>query len=76
MRGLVSRRDGAPQAVYCYSPQDPKLHEAVVGLAREYREQPIAIIKLLSTNAIERVRTAALRTFADAFVIGKDKNRG
>jgi hypothetical protein len=29
----------------------------------------------LSSYAIERVRTAALRTFADAFVINKKKER-
>jgi hypothetical protein len=30
----------------------------------------------MSANAIERVRTAALHAFADAFVLGKDKGNG
>lgn len=39
--------------------------EATIGrLADKYREQPMPIIKVMSANAIDRVRTAALRTFA------------
>lgn len=45
-------------------------------LASVYTSRPIDIMRLMSANAIERVRTAALRTFAEAFVIRKDGRGG
>jgi hypothetical protein len=50
---------------------------AIGRLALEYTNNPARVVKLLSANAIERVRTSAARTFADAFVLkGKDRDRG
>ena len=48
---------------------DPARREAIAHLAREYRENPVLVMKLLTENAIERVRTAALKTFAECFRI-------
>jgi hypothetical protein len=45
-------------------------------LARTYDEQRLAIVHLMNANAIERLRTAAIRTFADAFLIGNKKKDG
>lgn len=45
-------------------------------LATLYTSNPIEIIKLMSAHSIERIRTAALRAFADAFVFRKDKKNG
>ncbi|MGH8259793.1 MAG: hypothetical protein ACREUG_08890 [Steroidobacteraceae bacterium] len=75
--GLIARRD-APQlgAGYGYEPATPALDEAVRELARAYREQPIPVIRLMSENAIQRVRTGAVRAFADAFILRRDKNDG
>jgi hypothetical protein len=62
---------------YAYRPSSSGLDATVGILDREYAERPISIIKLMSANSIERVRTAALHTFADAFVLNrKDKDRG
>lgn len=66
---------------YAYRPASSGLDATVGILDREYAERPISIIKLMSANSIERVRTAALHTFADAFVLNKnsskkDKDRG
>jgi DNA-binding IclR family transcriptional regulator len=71
--GLV----GTPAATEgsVYSPADPATRMAAERLLRVYRDQPHRIIHLLSGYAIERVRTAALRAFADAFVIGKGKDK-
>jgi hypothetical protein len=41
-----------------------------------YDAQPIETVKHVSANAIERVRTAAFRAFADAFVIRRSKDNG
>ena len=50
---------------------------AVARLALEYSENPAGIAKFLSANAIGRLRGAALRAFADAFVLKKkDPDRG
>lgn len=70
--GLVSSLPGHGSL---YSPADPGTRTAAERLLQVYREQPHRIIQLLSSYAIERVRTAALRTFADAFVINKKKER-
>jgi len=69
------RRQGSEQR-YVYLRQSDKVEATISSLAMAYRENPIPIVKLMSANAIERLRTAALRTFADAFILKKDKNRG
>jgi len=44
--------------------------DATIGrLALEYTQNPVGVVRLLSANAIERVRNAALRAFVDAFVL-------
>lgn len=74
--GLVEATDAAPTR-FAYRPASSGLDAAVGRLASEYAERPILIIQLMSANAIERLRTAALHTFADAFVLSKkDKDRG
>src|SRR5262245_47504134 len=50
---------------------------AIARLALEYTQNPARVVRLLSAIAIERVRTSAVRTFADAFVLKKkDPDRG
>lgn len=61
---------------YSYLCQTDSVEMTIGRLTAAYREYPIPVIKLMSANAIERLRTAALRTFADAFDLRKDKNRG
>jgi DNA-binding MarR family transcriptional regulator len=76
-RGLLAgRRGSAHGSCYRYSPATPALDAAVRGLVRVYAEQPISIIKIMSENAIQRVRTGAVRAFADAFILRKDKSDG
>jgi hypothetical protein len=70
--GLVAATGSPGAARYAYRPGRPELDAATGRLQREYAERPVRIIQLMSANAIERVRTAALRTFADAFVLRKD----
>ena len=75
-QGLAELRGRDPEPRYLYAPANPQLDQAVAHLARLYAEQPIAILKILSANAIRRVRTGALRAFADAFILRKDTDRG
>lgn len=70
--GFARRTDG-----HCaYSPTDPAAAATGERLLQEYRERPLRIIQLISLYAIERVRTGALRAFADAFVVKKKPDRG
>jgi hypothetical protein len=76
--GLVAITGAAPAPRFAYyRPVSSDLDAAASRLDREYAERPIRIIQLMSANAIERLRTAALHTFADSFVLRKnDKDRG
>ncbi|MBW4050681.1 MAG: hypothetical protein HIU85_04340 [Proteobacteria bacterium] len=74
--GLIEAIGAAPLR-FAYRPAGAGLDAAVGRLERAYTERPILVIQLMSANAIERLRTAALHTFADAFVLKKkDRDRG
>lgn len=73
--GLVTAT-GAGSARFVYSPASSGLDTAAGRLDREYAERPLLVIRLMSANSLQRLRTAALHTFADAFVLKKDKNDG
>ncbi|HEX4266585.1 MAG TPA: hypothetical protein VHY36_01760 [Steroidobacteraceae bacterium] len=76
MGGLVlGRRERAPIA-YAYAPVSLALEETVSRLAAAYSERPVPIIRLMSSNAIQRLRTGAMRALAESFVLGRGKNRG
>lgn len=72
---LVEARPLGAERQYAYVPQSDRVEAALGSLAQAYREHPIPILKQMTANAIERVRTAALRTFADAFILRKDKDK-
>ena len=73
--GLVVATGVAPSR-FAYRPASSGVDAAAGRLDREYAERPIRIIQLMSANAIDRVRTAALHTFADAFVLKKKDTDG
>jgi DNA-binding IscR family transcriptional regulator len=73
---LVESRDDQPEPGLAYAPATATLDEIVNRLAGAYANKPIEIIKLMSANAIQRVRTAALQAFADAFVLRKGQDDG
>jgi hypothetical protein len=58
---------------FTYAPAPAHIGLLVDQLFLAYRDYPIEVVKHMSANAIERVRTAALQAFADAFVIGRNK---
>lgn len=67
--GVLSRRGEPPAFEF-------RLHDDFQGrlglldqLAVEYRENTLRLIEIMTRNAIERVRTSALSTFADCFRI-------
>jgi len=74
--GFVESRACGAEKQFTFVAQSSRVEETLSRLVQAYREHPIPILKQMSANAIERVRTAALRTFADAFVLRKDKKDG
>jgi hypothetical protein len=50
-----------------YLAQDPERERAIEELARTCTHNRIPVLMRISSNAIERVRKGALRTFSDAF---------
>jgi predicted transcriptional regulator len=76
VRARLVNTDQSVGPLYTYANED-SARDAVVGsVERLYRDEPIQIMQLMSTNAIERLRTRTIRAFADAFVVRKDKGRG
>jgi hypothetical protein len=74
--GLVEARAHEGGKHYSYLCQSDDVETTINRLAAAYRDNPIPIVKVMSANSLERLRTAALRTFADAFILRKDKDRG
>lgn len=46
---------------------------AIDALVTAYRENPIEIMKRMNANSMERLRTSALKAFANAFLLRKGK---
>ena len=74
--GFVAARPLGAEKQYAYIAQNSGGEATLERLVQAYREHPIPILKQMSANAIEGVRTAALRAFADAFILRKDKKDG
>jgi hypothetical protein len=54
----------------------PDLSGILQSIQELYRQDRLLVMRLMNVNAIERVRTRALRDFANAFVIGERKKNG
>jgi len=70
-RGLIKTEGEPPR--WAYAPDTPEIAATVERLASSYKLNRFEIVRLMSGNAIKRMRTQALHAFADAFVIRKDK---
>ncbi len=73
--GLVRRSLGEMGAAYRYAPLDANRSRSVELFMREYRDNWLGIVQLISANAIDRMRTETLRVFAAAFVLGREKDK-
>jgi hypothetical protein len=70
----TARGAGGPE--FRYAPATVALDAGVSALARAYADQRLEIMKLISANAIERLRTAAIRAFSDSFLIRRKRRDG
>jgi DNA-binding MarR family transcriptional regulator len=73
MRGLVQRQQTEQAQRWQYAPSS-EAAARVDRLADLYQRQRLEIMRVLSAQAVDRIRNAASRAFADAFVIGRRKN--
>jgi len=67
----VTQRAGVP--LYRYAPRDETLRRRVTELEAAYSERRMSVVQMLSANALERVRRAAMRRLADAFRLERGK---
>lgn len=67
----VTERSGVPR--YRFAPGDEATRAFVECLASAHAERRFDVIQMLSANALERVRGAAMRRLADAFRIERHK---
>jgi hypothetical protein len=75
LRGLVSRTAEKPNLV-SYVPPDTEFRDLLRAAIEEYRKNPVQFMALMTAIALERVRTAALTTFAECFRLGGPKPHG
>lgn len=68
--GLLEAR-GA-EFSYTVSPME----ETIARLEEACRESRLEVMKLMSENSVERVRSAAARALADAFILRRGKKDG
>jgi hypothetical protein len=72
---LERRADEQGRSMYGYRPSTAELTRLVDALTFAFEDERLALVRLMNENAVERVRTAAMRLFADSFVLGKRRGR-
>jgi hypothetical protein len=73
VEGLLEVDDHAGERRCRYAPKSKMLRQVVDELASAYAEQRLAIVQLMSANALARVRGAAMLRLANAFRIERPK---
>jgi hypothetical protein len=68
---LVRAEGAISDACFRYAPATAALALASDRLALAFQENRATIISLMSRHAIDRVRSGAMRAFADSFILGK-----
>ena len=74
-KGLLVARVQGGIKLYRYDSVEPALDALVAQTMASYDEDRIGVMQVMSSNAVERVRGGVIRTFADAFLVGR-KNDG
>ncbi|MBS0579656.1 MAG: helix-turn-helix domain-containing protein [Proteobacteria bacterium] len=74
--GLVKAWTVAGARTFSYVARSTTADHILALIARERQERPAALLRVMSEQALERLRTSAAQAFADAFVLRKDKSDG
>jgi hypothetical protein len=72
---LVACQCEGAQLLCQYAPGNPWLASAADALAQAFEDHRVAVISCMNANALERVRSGAIRTFSDAFLIKKKEGQ-
>lgn len=72
-QNLLDVMVGGQSFLFAYNPGNPALRESVDRLVRAYTENRIEVMKVMSSDAVERVR-GSVKAFADAFLLGRKKD--
>jgi predicted transcriptional regulator len=73
VEGLLAVDNQGGRRRFQYAPKNELLRQVVGELATAYVEQRLAIMQLMSANALNRVRSAAIRGLANAFRVQRPK---
>ncbi|MFO0611868.1 MAG: hypothetical protein U0414_04720 [Polyangiaceae bacterium] len=65
-----------PDGRWRYAPTDAATAAAVTNLVRVYATARFEVLRQMSENALERIRSSAATAFADAFRFGKGRKDG
>jgi hypothetical protein len=74
-RKLVGSMESADGPRFIYSPGSADLADVIERLANAYDDNLLDIMRLMTNNAIERLRANALSTFADAFLLRRSEDK-
>jgi hypothetical protein len=74
-QSLLTVQIGARALLFVYKPRSRDLDELVKALTKAYREQRLEVIRLMTANALERLRLKSIRSFSDAFILAAKKNK-
>lgn len=73
VEGLLEVDNQTSQRRFRYAPKSKLLRQVVEELATAYADQRLAVVQIMSANALNRVRGAAMRRLANAFRIERPK---
>lgn len=73
---VIDGGGGGAERRYAYRPGTRELDAVVTSLAEVYGERRLEVMQILSGQALGRIRSAAARTFADAFLIRNGSQKG
>jgi hypothetical protein len=72
--GFLARHGTGPGTTWQYSARPPERAAMIDRLATVYADRRLEIMRILSAQAMERLRESAARAFADAFIIRRKKD--
>jgi len=68
--GLVMRSPGRTELICCYAPADDR-KAAVATLLRQYRQNLVGIVQLITENSLERMHHQTSDLLADAVLFDR-----
>jgi hypothetical protein len=72
---LLDVRVGRDELVFRYNPGTHSLDASVARLAEAYDQARVEVVRFLGTVSAAHERTRAIRSFADAFLLGRRKKK-